>query len=161
MNKKRWRPSLTEYRALQQKLEEQISGTSVIVRECDEWREKYRALYEKYNEQLEGTSVLVSELNGWREKYHDLVSRYENEKTHFSHGEEAVKDEYELRRKYQSERDTLEKSNKFMEKELDNQRMRNEKLSEKNRSLSRENYFLKSRGFWDRVVNTKYVADDE
>ena len=41
---KRWRPSLSQYRELEAKLEEQIEGTSRIVAECDGWREKYRKL---------------------------------------------------------------------------------------------------------------------
>ena len=42
--KKRWRPSLTAYRELERRLEEQIEGTSLIVQECDGWRRKYREL---------------------------------------------------------------------------------------------------------------------
>jgi len=47
--KKRWRPSLTAYRELQRKLDEQIEGTSLVVQDCDGWREKYRLLLERYN----------------------------------------------------------------------------------------------------------------
>ena len=42
--KKRWRPSLAAYRELERKLESQIEGTSVLVADCDAWREKYRRL---------------------------------------------------------------------------------------------------------------------
>lgn len=42
--KKRWRPSLAQYREMERKLEEQIEGTSRIVQDCDGWREKYRKL---------------------------------------------------------------------------------------------------------------------
>lgn len=42
--KKRWRPSLTQYRELEAKLEEQIEGTSRIVADCRGWRAKYREL---------------------------------------------------------------------------------------------------------------------
>ena len=42
--KKRWRPSLAQYRELQAKLDEQIEGTSRIVAECHGWRKKYRDL---------------------------------------------------------------------------------------------------------------------
>lgn len=45
--KKRWRPSLTAYRELEKKLADQIEGTSMLVRECDAWREKYRAQSER------------------------------------------------------------------------------------------------------------------
>ena len=44
---KRWRPSLTQYRELQAKLDEQIEGTSRIVADCDGWRAKYRNLIEE------------------------------------------------------------------------------------------------------------------
>ena len=42
--KKRWRPSLAQYRELEAKLEEQIEGTSHIVADCHGWRRKYREL---------------------------------------------------------------------------------------------------------------------
>lgn len=42
--KKRWRPSLAQYRELEAKLEEQIEGTSRIVADCHGWRAKYREL---------------------------------------------------------------------------------------------------------------------
>jgi hypothetical protein len=66
--KKRWRPSLTAYRELEKQmkneqglhihfakecdrlkseLDSQIEGTSMLVRECDAWREKYRAQSER------------------------------------------------------------------------------------------------------------------
>ena len=45
--KKRWRPSMTQYRELEAKLEEQIEGTSRIVADCHGWRRKYRALIEE------------------------------------------------------------------------------------------------------------------
>ena len=44
---KRWRPSLTQYRELQAKLDEQIEGTSRIVADCDGWRAKYRSIIEE------------------------------------------------------------------------------------------------------------------
>ena len=45
--KKRWRPSLTQYRELQTKLDEQIEGTSLIVADCHGWRAKYRSIIEE------------------------------------------------------------------------------------------------------------------
>ena len=42
--KKRWRPSLAQYRELEKKLESQIDGTSKLVADCDGWREKYRSV---------------------------------------------------------------------------------------------------------------------
>ncbi len=54
------------------KFEEQLEGTSVLVKDCDAWREKYRELNRKYEEQIEGTSKLVSDCDTWRENYRDL-----------------------------------------------------------------------------------------
>lgn len=45
--KKRWRPSLTAYRELQREIDEQIEAKSVLVADCDAWREKYHELAEK------------------------------------------------------------------------------------------------------------------
>lgn len=41
---KRWRPSLGLYRQLKAELESQMDATSVLVADCDAWREKYRDL---------------------------------------------------------------------------------------------------------------------
>lgn len=45
--KKRWRPSLAEYRELERRIDEQIEGTSRIVADCDGWRAKYRDLIDE------------------------------------------------------------------------------------------------------------------
>ena len=67
-NKKRWRPSLTAYRELEKKLEEQIEGTSRLVQDCDGWREKYMNIREK-NETLESSNRLMElELEKVREE---------------------------------------------------------------------------------------------
>ena len=39
--KKRWRPSLTAYRELESKLQEQIDGTSRLIADCRDWRQKF------------------------------------------------------------------------------------------------------------------------
>ena len=44
---RRWRPSLSQYRELEARLEEQIEGTSRIVADCDGWRAKYRDLIDE------------------------------------------------------------------------------------------------------------------
>jgi len=48
--KKRWRPSLGAYRALEKEIEGHMEDKSLLVAECDAWREKYRALYESVSE---------------------------------------------------------------------------------------------------------------
>lgn len=47
----------------------------------------------------------------------------------------------------------LEKSNKLMSEELDRLRIKCESLSVSNNELKKENEYLKSRGFWDRLFN--------
>lgn len=45
--KKRWRPSLAQYRELERRIDEQIDGTSLIVADCHGWRAKYRNLIDE------------------------------------------------------------------------------------------------------------------
>lgn len=40
--KKRFRPSLTEFKSLQAELESQIALTSRLAKDCDDWRDKFR-----------------------------------------------------------------------------------------------------------------------
>lgn len=51
--KKRWRPSLAAYRKLERDLEDQVVGTGLLVRQCNEWRDGYRELLAE-NERLGG-----------------------------------------------------------------------------------------------------------
>ena len=57
--KKRFRPTLTAYRALQKENDELLESQSRLVRDCDEWRDKFRALnvkakvLERSNEHME------------------------------------------------------------------------------------------------------------
>ena len=65
--KKRWRPSLADYRGLQKELESQIEDTSVLVAECDAWREKYRRLRDDHDatvRQFIDLQFRVAELEG-------------------------------------------------------------------------------------------------
>ena len=48
--KKRWRPSLAQYRELLRRIDEQIDGTSRIVADCHGWRAKYRDLIKSISE---------------------------------------------------------------------------------------------------------------
>ena len=45
--KKRWRPSLAQYRELERRIDEQIEGTSLVVADCHGWRAKYRNLIDE------------------------------------------------------------------------------------------------------------------
>ena len=42
--KKRFRPSVGDYRSLEREIEGHMEDKSRLVAECDAWREKYRAL---------------------------------------------------------------------------------------------------------------------
>lgn len=60
--KKRWRPSLTEYRELEKKLASQIDGTSQLVKDCDLWREKYQLLKKQYDKLFPLSEDAVSQV---------------------------------------------------------------------------------------------------
>lgn len=47
--KKRWRPSLAEYRALQKEIDGHMEDKSRLVADCDAWREKYHQLKKEYD----------------------------------------------------------------------------------------------------------------
>ena len=55
-NKKRVRATLTQVRELEDKLADQIEGTSRLVKDCDIWREKYQRLFEEHQELLAQTN---------------------------------------------------------------------------------------------------------
>ena len=57
------------------KFEEQLEGTSGLVRDSDIWRENYRDLYEKHEELLSEAARLTDECKSWREKYHKIKNR--------------------------------------------------------------------------------------
>ena len=61
--KRQSRPSWAMVNELKAKLEEQIEGTSRLVKDCDAWREKYRALKEKYDQQLKADEYLSGQLD--------------------------------------------------------------------------------------------------
>lgn len=95
--KKRVRATWTMVRALEAKLNDQIEGTSRLVKDCDDWREKFRKLKGQYC--------------------------------------------------------MLEKSNMYMERELERLRNENAELTKKNDNLCDELYRMRNRGFWKRVFN--------
>lgn len=109
----------------EKKLESQIDGTSMLVKDCDAWREKYRELLKMYKEQIDGTSRLVGDCDAWRDKYHTLIA----------------------------ENKTLEASNKHMEAELERVRDANQSLNDLNDERLAQIHELRSRGFWARIFN--------
>lgn len=57
-NRKRVRPTWAKVRELEAKLADQIDGTSLLVKDCDEWREKFRKL-KGQNETLEKSNKFL------------------------------------------------------------------------------------------------------
>ncbi len=93
--KTRFRPTVTEYNALRQELEElkenyrlQLVADKHLAEEVDELRLKLSqrqadehpsdcaSLKSALDEQIEGTSHLVAECNAWRGKYRVLTKKY-------------------------------------------------------------------------------------
>lgn len=85
--RKRWRPSLTAYRALEDEvsclrekvtllqsenarmaagLEEASDTVSMLVKDCDSWRDKYRELSRRHDE-LKGRGLVARILNRGRD----------------------------------------------------------------------------------------------
>lgn len=116
--KKRWRPSLTAYRELEKQMKNEQDLHIHFAKECDR-------LKSELDSHIEGTSLLVKDCDAWREKYNDL----------------------------KAERDTLEKSNKLMEEELNREKHTNKEFCETYHELKEKYDDLKSRGFWARVFN--------
>ena len=71
--RKRWRPSLAQYRELQAKLDEQIEGTSRIVAECHGWRKKYRDLVDSISKG--SVDNVLKDRIETLERENDLLSR--------------------------------------------------------------------------------------
>ena len=75
--KKRVRATWTMVRALEARLNDQIEGTSRLVKDCDEWREKFRKLKAKYktlersNKYMEEVTMLLRNENAELTKKND------------------------------------------------------------------------------------------
>ena len=83
---KRFRPSLTAYRALEKELAElrqklaEYTGEPTRRQyedECFDQHCEIEELRRKLDSQIEGTSTIVTESNAWREKYRDLKVKYD------------------------------------------------------------------------------------
>ena len=126
--KKRFRPTLSAYRALEDEvseLKEQVRLLEKVNGHSAEEIQELMSYRQKFEEQLDGTGVLGRESYAWREKYRSL-----NE-----------------------ECNTLRVSNEHMEKE---QKRLNEKLRkalDRIHDLETDVYVLRNRGFWARVFN--------
>lgn len=131
--KKRWRPSLTAYRALESENAELKEHLSRISLESANAGKEAEA----------GTVVTVEEYNGLFCKYSLLQKHYD--------ALEAEKADAES--KLNSEISTLKQSNSLVEAEIKRLRLENEKLGEKCRLQGNEITRLQGRSFWQRVFN--------
>lgn len=133
--KKRWRPSLTAYRAqereiadLKEQLRLQEKAEGYTIGEIEE----LKGYKKKFEEQLDGSSRLVKDCDLWREKYQELVKKYDS---------------------LQEKNNLLEKSNGFLSKETDRLRELVNDLGVKEHNEAKEIERLRKRGFWARVFN--------
>ena len=155
------------------KLESQVEGTSMLVKDCDIWRDKYRGLKAMFDDQVEGTSMLVADCDGWRKKYRDLLTDY----NYLKHGSQKLKfeekrikffkDNYAIliRKKatmskelseLRTKNNILETSNKELKTDLERIRVANQSLNELNDKRLCDIRNLKSRGLWARILNKDY-----
>jgi len=132
--KKRFRPSLGAYRALEnevsvlnEKLRLSENEVKILKQEMKCLNESKESLDRKFCSQLDGTSALVSDCDLWREKYQSL---FEDNKCYAS-------------------------SNSYMEHELDSLREKIKSVEKENDRLRSEMLQMEKRGFWSRVFNTK------
>lgn len=130
--KRQSRPSWAMVNELKAKLEEQIEGTSRLVKDCDAWREKYRALKEKYDQQLKADEHLSGQLD-------ELKNNVKAAKAASYESVGHVR--------------TLEQSNKIMEAELNKVRKELELERSVSDTLAAESERLKNRGFLARLFN--------
>lgn len=153
----------------EKKLESQIDGTSMLVKDCDAWREKYRELLKMYEEQIDGTSRLVGDCDAWRETYRDLLKGYEELSNRHNKLKIDVNNaEYELERsvsasvyndlkeKYDGLVNELSAKNmelKAMEEELSLVKHANKSICELNDERLAQIKHLKNRSFFERVFN--------
>lgn len=137
--------------------------------ELNEWRDKYRTLAAKYEEQIEGTSLLVKDCDAWREKYQELHRRHEKLKVEADNDKYDLDRSVpasqllELQGKYDAlvedngrlcdKNVTLESSNSHMEAELNRVRDENVDLNKRIAKLSREVKDMRSRGWLARLLN--------
>lgn len=147
--KKRFRPTLTAYRALQNELEALKVNYENRCQDIEVLRSEKKELSEKLEEQINGTSVLVSDLDIWREKYRKLYDEFYDYKNNKSNADVPKKCLDELKAKYDalnknydvvcSRLDVVEKEKKVVEKNLDEHKEEVQRLM--------------NRGFLARVFN--------
>lgn len=153
--KKRWRPSLTAYRALESECSELREKVSALRKEIDRKNadvkrlrrdlaaaskgelvgtllDENKDLRKELTEQKEGFERLQKSCDMWKDKNHEL------EKLHACDADKI---------------ETLTKSEDFLSGEVDRLR---EELGKENREcedLQREVEYLRNRGFWGRLFN--------
>lgn len=76
--KKRVRPTWAMVRELEEKLREQIDGTSRLVADCDGWRDKYRALLVECDKVSDRNTELCKEIDRLREERNEAEFELES-----------------------------------------------------------------------------------
>ena len=167
--KKRWRPSLTEYRALEKELADvkesyrlQLLAGERLAEEVNALKSSQRAsggddallleLNERLESQIEGTSSLVAECDAWRGRYRSLDGLYQELKRSYDALRCDVvsgKDYRKLKtdyRKLENEHKLLTKAHKALKGEYG-------ELAINYSEACNENKRLVNRGFWSRLFN--------
>ena len=174
--RKRFRPSLTDYRKLEKenaelkaKLKSHLDCNGDIAKDSDLLLEKYRELQAKFESQLDGTSMLVKDCDGWRDLYRELFEKYKHCEAALAKQNEACERmskqidkgiaksvEIAVERGdvvYISTYNACEQSNKYAEQQIANLKSERDELEHKLSEALSDFYLLKNRGFWARVFN--------
>lgn len=153
--KKRWRPSLGAYRALESECSELREKVASLRKEIDRKNADVKTLTKRVEaahkgelvdrlqkeidelkkdlqEQMDGFERLLENCDLWKEKNHEL------ERMHF---DDSTKIEQ------------LTKSEDFLSGEVDRLRAELENEHSENVDLQREVEYLRNRGFWGRLFN--------
>lgn len=147
--KKRFRPTLTAYRALQNELEALKVNYENRCQDIEVLRSEKKELSEKLEEQISGTSIIVADCDIWREKYRKLYDEFDEYKNNKSNADVPKKCLDELQAKYDelkkryddvcSRLDVLTEEKNFIELDRDEHKEEVKRLME--------------RGLWARILN--------
>lgn len=147
--KKRFRPTLTAYRALQNELEALKVNYENRCQDIEALRSEKKELSEKLDEQINGTSVLVSDLDIWREKFRNLNKEFDDYKNNKSNADVPKKCLDELQTKYDELKKRYDDVCVAHDQLLDEKKAVEKDLDEHKEEVQR----LMNRGFLARVFN--------
>lgn len=149
-NKKRYRPTVTEVRALRNELEATKENYKNKVKENEELYEKVKKLKKELDDQIDGTSNIVKESDAWREKYNKLMDEIKELKNKSFPNDTVPKVKYdELDANLTKQKHALDDMTNEKKALADNLSL----LQKDYDAVCAENLALKSRGFWARLFN--------